>query len=186
MRWPVFAIAAFVVLLAQISARSVLTINSAGGLSPDLIACLLVFIALFAHRQAALWTCWMMGLLIDLTPPQSGLGYPIMGQYTLGYLFGGYVVLQLRTMVFRRRTLTVAFLTFLFLLAAGVAGVFLLALRSHFYAAEAAALPTGALSEFWRRMLLALYSGVIALPMGWLLLRTAELWGFQGGGPRRH
>ena len=33
--------------------------------------------------------------------------------------------------------------------------------------------------EMLRRILIALYSAVAAVPVGWLLVRTLPLWGFQ-------
>jgi rod shape-determining protein MreD len=184
MRWPVFAMFAFGALVVQLSVRSVLTLNSAGGISPDLVACLLVFVALFAHRTSVMWACWMMGLLIDLAPPEQDLSYRIIGQHALGYVFGGYVILTLRTMVFRQRALTLGFLTFVMLLAASIVGVAMLALRSQLY--NDALLPGGALRELWQRILIALYSGVIGMPVGWALLNSLSLWGFQTGSQRRH
>jgi rod shape-determining protein MreD len=184
MRWPVFAIFALVLLVAQLSLRSVLTINSAGGVSPDLIACLVVFIALFAHRSSVMWSCWLLGLLVDLAPGGQDLGYRIIGLNALGYVFGGFVVLQLRTMVFRRRAITLGFLAFVCLLAASVVSVALLALRAPVFGEPL--LPNGALRELWHRIVIATYSGLVAIPFGWVLLNTLSLWGFQAGTPRRH
>jgi len=181
MRWPVFAVFAFLAVAVQLSLRSVLTLYSVRGVSPDLVACLAVFIALFAQRSSALWACWILGLLLDLAPPDQPRGYHLLGPHALGYVVGGYFVLLLRTMVFRRRALTVGFLTLIFAGVTSLVIVMLLAVRS-WYPGE----PTyGALSDLGLRWLAALYTGVVAIAVGWALGATLPLWGFQSGMPRR-
>lgn len=181
MRWPVFVIFAFAVLAMQLSLRNVFTLQSLSGVSPDFVACLCVFVSLFAHRSSALWSCWILGLLMDLAPPERS--YYIVGEHALGYVFGGLVILQLRTMVFRRRAVTIGFLTFVFVLAASMVAVFLLSVRS-WYTPETFQ-SGGALGELARRFGIALYSGLLAIPTGWFLGATISLWGFQSGIPRR-
>lgn len=183
MRWPVFAFFAFVCVVAQLSLRNVLTLESLGFVTPDIVACLAVFVALFAHRTSALWACWGLGLAMDLAPQLTRDGGHVIGPNALGYVFGGYMVLQLRTMVFRRRAVTLGFLTFVFVLAASVVAVALLTVRG-WYAADNP-MTSGALEEFMRRSGIALYSGIIAIPLGWLLGGTIRLWGFQSGMSRR-
>lgn len=175
MRWAVFAIFAFAALVIQLSLSNVLTLHALRSISPDVVAALAVFIALFASRSAVLWGCWILGLLVDLAPAGDGSAFRIIGPHALGYAAGGYLVLQLRTMVFRRRALTVGFLTALALIAASLVAVMLLSIRCWY--PEAA--PYGPLSDLGRRMLIALYSGLIAIPLGWALGKTIPLWGFQ-------
>jgi rod shape-determining protein MreD len=176
MRWPVFAIFAFFTVVAQLSLANVFALSSLGHIVPDLVACLAVFVGLFAPRMTVLWVCWVLGLAMDLAPAAGG-GAPILGPHALGYVFAGYVVLQLRTMVFRRRPLTMGFLTFVCVLAAGVVVVSVLTVRS-WYPADPA-LPNGPLEEMARRLGIALYSALIAIPLGWLLCSTIPLWGFH-------
>lgn len=183
MRWPVFIVAAFVMIVLQVSVREVLTLRSIGSISPDFVACLATFIAMFAARNAALWACWILGLLMDLAPSAGKMPWHLIGPYALGYVFGGYLVLQLRAMVFRRRAISTGFLTFLFLLATGVIATFLLTVR-HWYLADTP-LYHSPLGEFWLRFKIALYSGLVAIPVGWLLQITIVLWNFHGGAGRR-
>ena len=182
MRWPVFAVAAFIVIVLQVSVREVLTLRSVGSISPDFVACLATFIAMFASRGAALWACWILGLLMDLAPPAGDTPWHLIGPNALGYVFGGYLVLQLRAMVFRRRAISTGFLTFLFLLAAGIIATFLLTVR-HWYIETP--LYHSPLGEFWLRFKVALYSGLVAIPFGWFLQITIVLWNFHGGAGRR-
>ena len=168
----------FVLVVIQLSLRNALTLQSLWGISPNVVAPLAVFIALFAHRSAVLWACWILGLLIDLSPQSVGATYHILGVNALAYTAGGYLILQLRTTVFRRRTLTVAFLTALMVVAAALVSVMLLTIRS-WYPGE---LPYRPLVELRNDVLIALYSGVVALPLGWLLNQSFPLWGFQHRG----
>ncbi len=174
MRWPVFIIFAFLAVVAQLSVRNAFTLYSIRGISPDFVAALAVFVALFANRSAALWACWTLGLLVDLAPP-DGSTYHLIGPHALGYAAGGYLVLQLRSMVFRRRAITMGFLTFLALIAASLVAVMLLSIRS-WYPNELAYAP---LNDLGRRVLIAVYSGVVAIAIGWLLNKSVPLWGFQ-------
>ena len=178
-----FAIAAFIVIVAQLSLRDTLTLHSVGEIKPDFVACLAVFIALFAERFAALWACWILGLLMDLAPSAGDMPWHLIGPNALGYVFGGYLVLQLRTMVFRRRAVTAGFVTFLFLLAAGLLATFLLMIRSWYI--PDTPLYAGPVAEFWRCIKTALYTGVIGVPFGWLLQLTIVPWGFTRGAARR-
>ena len=183
MRWAVFAIIAFAIVALQLSLAGALTLHTVGGLKPNLVAALAVFIALFAHRTSVLWGCWLLGLMLDLGPAATPGPVHVIGPHALGYVFGGFLILQLRSMVFRRRALTLGFLTFVFMVGAAVVAIFILGVRS-FYPGESP-MPGGALSELVRRMGTALYSGLLAIPFGWLLLTTFPLWNFQSGMPRR-
>ncbi len=183
MRWSVFAIIAFVVVVLQLSVREVLTLHSVGSISPDFVACLATFIALFAARTSALWACWILGLVMDLAPRGGETAWHLIGPNALGYAFGGYLVLQLRTMVFRRRAVTTGLLTFLFLMSVAVIATFLLTVR-HWYIADTP-LYHSPLGEFWQRIKIAVYSGAVAVPFGWLLQITIATWGFQSGAARR-
>ena len=182
MRWPVFAVFALGFIVVQLSLRGAFTLQSVGWISPDIVACLVVFVALFAHRQSALWACWILGVAMDLAPSPGG-GTHIVGPYALGYVFGAVVILQLRTMVFRRRTLTMGFLTALCVLASSVVAVTILMVRSWYPGGPI--LPGGPFMEFIRHVGIAIYSGLLAIPLGWLLGTTVNLWGFQSNIPRR-
>lgn len=181
MRWSVFAVAGFLAVVIQLSLRNALTLHELWGISPDVTACVVVFIALFAQRSAALWGAWMIGTLLDLAPQSSGTSAHVVGIYALGYTAGAYAILQMRTMVFRRRAITIGFLTVVCVLASSLIAVMLLAIRS-WYPGELHYAP---LADLGRRVLIALYSGIVAIPLGWLLGFTLPLWGFQSGGPRR-
>jgi len=181
-RWPVFALFAYLVLVLEVSLRNVLMLGPVG---PSFVALLVVFVSLFAPRLTALWACWVLGLLVDLCSPlMHGADHvgPLLGAHALGYVFGCYVILQMRAMLFRRRAVTFAVMTAISLLAAGLVVVFLLAVH-RLYPGEGLALRP--LRELLLRLGVAGYSGVLALLLGPVLVWTAPMWGFRGG-PQRH
>jgi cell shape-determining protein MreD len=184
MRWPIFVVFAFVALALEISLRNSLRLdNLYHGVSPSFVACLLTFILMFAPRLTSLWACWIIGVVMDLLPGQGETAVRVIGPCALGLVFGGLMIIPLRSMVFRRRLLTMAFMTFVFALASSIVSVFLLTLR-HWYPSSSTADYSG-LRDLTFRFFEALYSGVLAIPVGWLLLLTLPLWGFQTNAPRR-
>ena len=184
MRWPVFAVFAFLALILEVSLRNTLRLDSLHhGVSPSFMACLLAFVLLFAQRLSALWACWILGMMMDLLPAANGGDAHVIGPYALGYVFGGLVILPLRTMVFRRRPLTMAAAAFVFALSSAVVTVSLLTVR-HWYPA-AAEHPYSGMADLIHRGLEAVYSGILNVPLGWVLLLTLPLWGFQSTTQRR-
>jgi len=162
----------------------VLRIESLWDVRPSFCAVLAVFIALSAPRLTALWGCFALGLLLDLSTPYTADGNRmvwLVGPYALGLLAGGWLVVRGRTIVFRRRALTIGVMTLGCLLVAQVIIVVLLMLRSRGW------YPGGPVHwtdlslgiEVLRRILIALYSGLFGVPAGWLLVRTLPLWGMQ-------
>jgi cell shape-determining protein MreD len=186
MRWGVFAIFALAVLSIDAGLSDVLRIESLWEIRPNLCGVLAVFVALSAPRIAALWGCLVIGLLLDLSVEYTTGGNRavfLVGPYALGLLAGGWLVLRARTMVFRRRALTIGVMTMASLLLAQAIIVFLLFLRSRsWYPGGPIHWPDTSVGiELFRRILIAVYSGLAAIPCGWLLVRTLPLWGFQTG-----
>ncbi len=186
MRWGIFAIFALLVLSLDAGLSDVLRIESLWDIRPNLCGVLAVFVALSAPRIAALWGCFMIGLLLDLSIEYTtggNRGVYLVGPYALGLLAGGWLVLRGRTMVFRRRALTIGVMTVVSLLLAQAIIMMLLVIRSRsWYPGGPIHWPDNAVGiELLRRVLIAVYSGVAAVPGGWLLVRTLPLWGFQTG-----
>ncbi len=180
MKWIVFVIVAiFAVAIETSPIRNLVTLHALGDLYPSLVSVLLVFVALFAPRTTALWAAWGLGLFMDLALPRaSGL---LIGPLALGYCFGTFLVLQVRTMVFRRRLLTLAVLTMMFCAASAIVEVALPTIRSWF----GSAVEFQPFVELLRRFGMAVYSGLLAIPVGWILMQTLRLWGFQHATDRR-
>ena len=184
MRWGVFLIFALIGIAIDGGLLDVLRIESLWEIRPSFCAVLAVFMALSAPRITALWGCFALGLLLDLSTPYTADGNRIVwlvGPYALGLLAGGWLVVRGRTMVFRRRAMTIGVLTLGFLLVAQAIIVVLLVLRSRgWYPGGPVHWTDVSLGiEVLRRILIAMYSGLFGVPAGWLLVRTLPLWGFQ-------
>jgi len=190
MRAATFIVFAFMTIVLETSVRRMFEFESFGNISPSFIACLVVFISLFAGRRAALWGAWALGLLVDLTSGfvQTGLNELVYvpGPYALGYPFATLVILQIRPLVFRRRLITIAVFTAVAVLAASLVALSFYVLRNFYPEADAVRYPVedGAMRELSRRLGVAIYSALLALPVGWLLRATTPLWGFTATQPR--
>ncbi len=188
MRWSVFAFFAFVFLTAEASLQGVLVLRSVGNIMPSFIAALVVYLCLFAPRTQSLWACWMLGLLIDLmteVPREGGVLGPILGPHALGYVFGGMIVLQFRSALFRRRPMTLAVMTVVFTIAASLVVVSIFAVHSWYPGESLYWAERRPLGELVRRIGGAFYSGAVALMLGTVLMWTHPAWGFQTNQYRR-
>ncbi len=184
MRWGIFAIFALLALAIDAGLSDLLRIESLWDIRPNFCGVLAVFVALSAPRTSALWGCFVIGLLLDLSIQHTiggNRGVYLVGPYALGLLAGGGLVVRGRTMVFRRRALTIGVMTLMALLVAHAIIVVLLVLRSRsWYPGGPIHWPDTSVGvELLRRILIALYSALAAMPAGWLLVRTLPLLGFQ-------
>lgn len=182
MRWAIFGIFAALGLVFDAGMASALALETIWNIRPSLCAVLGVFIALSAPRGAALWACFVLGLLLDLSEPLTMPGDRVLhlvGPYTLGFVAGGWLIVGGRTMVFRQRPLTVGVMTVLFLLVVHAVAVMLYVVRTWYPGGPVYWTDVSTAVAILRRILIAAYSGVVALPLGWLLLRSMPLWGFQ-------
>lgn len=186
MRWTVFIIVALLFLVLETSFRAVLRLES---VSPSFMAALLVYLSLFAPRQIALWCSLILGVLMDLVMPlqqPNNLQVYLIGPYALGYVGACFMLLQVRSMVFRRRLLTYCIMTAAAMTLVALVTVALFAVRSWLPWADAYyPIEPSALGELGRRLGTAVYSAALAVPLGWLLLQTTRLWGFTQVAPTR-
>lgn len=184
MNWTLLAVVLFVSLAADVSVAHVLSFKD---ISPSFAMILVVFLALHAPRSAVPWIGWGAGLLVDLlTPIPHGpleVG-PLIGPHALGWCFGGYLVMLVRTMLFKRQIHTVAAMTLMFAVAASLLAVFILALHSIYEPVDVGWAEGGAVRELLRRLGVGLYSGLIALVLGPILTLTLPAWAFRQSMPR--
>ena len=187
MRWVVLLIVTFMFLVMELSLQRVMAL---GGVRPSFVAALVVFVSLFAPRVNALWACWGIGLIIDLLSPLphgGGRAGPLIGAHALGFTFACFLLLQIRPTLFRRQALTVSIMTVIFLLASSLVVVFLYTVHGWYprQAEDLAWTTLSPLGELGRRLAVALYSGLLSLPLGAVLMWTLPLWGFRSATPRR-
>jgi rod shape-determining protein MreD len=177
MRWPVFVILAYLALVLETGLKGMLHI---GGATPSLLLILLVYVGISAPPLTVLWAGAALGLLHDLSAavPATGAPLHVVGPGVLGFMLAGYATLQIRALVFRNSSITVAMAVFFAGILAHLLIVALLTFRG---------LPIvpGQAIEGWRaadqlvsRFLSLLYTTIVALPLGRLLLWTDPWWGF--------
>lgn len=179
MRWSVFIVFAFAAVVVQISLLGTIEI---AGLRPSLLAILGLFTALWAPRMTALWACFLLGLLVDLTTPIVDariVSTHLIGPNALGFAFGCFVILQVRSMVMRRQLFATAVLAGVFVVAASLIAVAVLTVRSWFPISAPEMAEFSSLGDLGRRIGIAFYTALAAVPLGWFLLRLINKWRFQ-------
>lgn len=182
MRWIVFVVLAALALAFDEGIGGVLALGDTWHIQPSLCGVLAVFVALSAPRPNAVWACWILGLLLDLSNPMTTAGgrvVHLVGPYALGFAAGGQLILLGRTMVFRRRALTIGVMTFVLLLVVHAVAVMIFVIRSWYPGDPVFWTESSLGSVLVERFLMAVYSGIFAIPAGWLLVATMPLWGFQ-------
>jgi rod shape-determining protein MreD len=186
-RWAVFAIFGLVALVIETSLTKIFTLHSLGGIEPSVTICLLAFIAMFAPRHTALWSCWLLGVFVDLCtdlPQGSQEVVILLGPHALGYTFACFVILQVRAMLFRRSVLTISLMSFVSYLAASLVVVAIYSVRRWYPEDTLYWTDARATGELLRRLGIAAYSFLLALPLGWVLLSLSPVWGFQAATQR--
>ena len=169
-------------MVFEISLGHVFTLHALGGIRPSVTICVVTFVAMFAPRHVALWAAWLVGMLMDFCTdvaigPQETM--TLIGPHALGYPFACFVILQARAMLFRRSALTVAMMTFVSYLAASLVIVALYSVRRWYPEEPLNWTEFRAAGELLWRLGVAVYSLLLALPLGWLLLTLSPLWGFH-------
>ena len=191
MRWPVFFVFAAVCIVLEVSVRNSLALRSLGNIAPSFAAVLVVYVALFASRRSALWAAWIMGLLVDLMTdlPHGSHGVfqagPLIGPHALGYTFGAFILLQIRPMLFRTSAITIALMTVVSMVAAGVVVVFVYVVHGWYPGEQLHWSQLGPVGEMVRRLGVAVYSGLVALVLARGLVWTMPIWAFRASA-RRH
>jgi rod shape-determining protein MreD len=153
------------------------TLWGLGQVRPSVAAVVVAYVALLAPRSHVLWAAWLLGLIADLVAPAPSV--VLVGPLALGFVAGAFAVLHARVAVFRRRVLTLAAMTGLLLLVAGAVAVVLETVRSWYPATPAPWDTHRPLAESARALGRAVYSALLALPVGWLLFKTYRWWGFE-------
>ncbi|MCH2162928.1 MAG: hypothetical protein MK085_13800 [Phycisphaerales bacterium] len=179
MRWIVFILLLAICLTLD---QAFLQVIAIGSIFPGTCGALVVFVALFAPRPTALWAALLAGTMLDLGSPAvdaQGHPYYVIGPYALGFVLGAYLVLLLRSIVFRRNPLTVGMLTLPFLLAVSVIFLAIWSIRGFYADAQLPWHSESVTSQIAQMIGWATYSALLALPLGWLLLITWSLWGFD-------
>lgn len=185
MRGLIVIIATIIAMAFDSSFGGVFTLRSAGSITPLAMPCLLVFIALFAPETLVFITSIILGVLVDLSPGQGYLagGTHLIGPHALGYLITALLVIRIRVVVFRRRVLTIAVLTAASVLVTGSVYALVMLIRGILPWTPVAT--GGGIDAFAKLFGTAIYTGLLAVPLGWCMLATIGIWRFQSPTSRR-
>lgn len=193
MRWWFLILICLLTLALDLGLRSLWMIPLGPGITPNLVLILMVFISLWATPLRAMWIALALGLALDLLHPWPLQGsvedLVVLGPMALGFAAGCYLILQLRSFLFRDSLISLAALVFL---AGGFAHLLtltLLILRTlpwlhPLFGGHRFPPAWSAADQLWQSFLSLLYSSLLALPLGWLLLRTLPFWSFDTPTPR--
>lgn len=185
MNWLLFAILTYACLLMQVGLTTLLGIPDAQGVSPDFMLILAVYVGMQAPGRHVGWAMLTVGICANLLPQTVVEGAttvgPLLGPVALGYLAGAFAVLQLRTLVFRESVISLAIMVF-------VVGIFIQLVIVALYTARGLPFLLGdpiphwsASDELFERFKVLLYSAIVAVPVGIVLLRLNPAMNFNTG-----
>jgi cell shape-determining protein MreD len=173
----VFALAAWVFVGLEWGLRDVLQVGRLQ-VAPSFVLILAAMIGLWASPGAALGGALVLGVCLDLMYqiPHEGLkkDVVVLGPHALGLALGVIVILNVRALVFRKNTVTLAVLT-------GLAGAFAAVVVTALLSVRALYDPIQIgrpIAELGARCASALVTAGLALPVGFVLTRTRRLFGF--------
>ncbi|MCH2142391.1 MAG: hypothetical protein MK077_05280 [Phycisphaerales bacterium] len=185
MRWIAFLIAAMIAVAIDSGLVGVFTIRPLASATPSLAAVLLAFVALQTRPSTARWAAWVLGIMLDLSPTAAGAvgGIPIIGPRTLGCIAAVQVILLVRPVLFRRRIVTIAVMSGVTWATIGLIAAAVETIRWWLPWTHAMA-PPPASTRVLTVLASAVYTAVLGLPIGALLVGTAGLWRFEAVSPR--
>ncbi|MSR17954.1 MAG: hypothetical protein EXS00_02110 [Phycisphaerales bacterium] len=172
-------------LIGLVLDASFVPVLEVGGVRPSVLLVLVVFVCLCGERDAAKWAAIAGGLSLDLSNPVVLSGAPsiyVVGPNLLGFLFGAQLLGSLRGVLLKRSVLAMAVATLLFAAAAAVVVVFVWSARLWIVGPPVPWDSSGARSMLWSLALSGVLSSLLALPLGWLLIRSFPMWGFPSVG----
>jgi hypothetical protein len=129
------------------------------------------------------WACLLIGLTVDLTSDvalENGAIAIVAGPHALGYVLMGQFVLTVRAMLIKRNPLTMPLLTVAGALLVHLFVIAIFTVRNYY---DGIVWDLG--SEVARRAASAGYTGVIALPLSYVLHACSGVFGFQQSSGRQ-
>lgn len=185
MKWPVFAIALYLLLALQISLAPAVRIETgAGAVEPLLLLTLLTFVGLSASPRIVLIAAGVTGLFLDAVTTwqtSSSESVTLLGPNALAFMAGGLVLLQVRPMVFRQHALAYAVMILIAGVAVHLVVVGILSVRIWYDPAPG----FSATGELFRRFLALLYSAAVGAGLSIPLVLASPLFGFTTTRARR-
>lgn len=184
MRWAPLLVA---LALALVIDSALMPAVELGGAVPSTLAALVAFVVLFGSRNSAWFAAVIAGVALDLSVPLpwDGRELVVIGPWALGFAFGAALLLSVRTSLVRRNLLTMALAVFLLLMSASLVWCAVWSARAWLPESLPPWGGGSVFNAFGERFRWALWSSVLAIPVGWVLARTLGIWGFPGTAARR-
>ncbi len=181
----VVIVATILALAFDSSFAEIFTLRSSGSITPQAMPCLVVFVALFAPESTALFVGMALGILVDLSPGhgQLGAGVHLIGPNALGFTVTALLILKVRNIVFRRRIITIACFASGAVIVTAAVHTFILITRGFMPWNDVTY--GGGIAELAKLFGTAIYSGLLAVPLGWCFLSTIGIWKFHSPTGRR-
>lgn len=185
MNWIIFAFITYFVLGFDLGLRELFTVQiSNSEITPSFMLIFMVLICSMAPTMPALWSAMILGLLVDLTCSYSsgdaGL-VVLIGPYALGYMLGALLILQVRTIIYRRHPFTMALLTFAAGIVVNLLAVFMISVR-YLLGNWMQMYDTFAWSttdRLFECFFILVYSALMAIPLGYIFMRISPIFNFQ-------
>lgn len=177
MRWLLFFITTYAAAALSVGLGGLVSVG-ASNLRPDLLLVLLAFLALQAPQHTALIAALILGLTRDTLASPVPDAPGLVGPFAVGFVVGHFAILQLRHLLVRDSIITLALMVLAAGLFAHLTAAALLTLRGLPFLAAQPVPGWSALGQIGSRLVEILYTGLFALPLGWLLIRFKPLWRF--------
>lgn len=195
MRWLAIGIFAYILLGLEQGMAVAIAQPGQYGATPGLLLILLVFIGLSAPTPVVVWSSLALGVLYDLAHPvmvidpqdaaemamQTGQYVSMVGPGAIGFLVGAFVLLRARGLVYRGSLVSIVLFTFITGVFAHLTIVFIFAMRGLpflFFPGEQIVGWSWS-GELVSRFISLLYTMGLSLPIGWVLLRSFGMFGFE-------
>lgn len=184
MRWLTFILFAYLFAAADAGLANLFQI---GSVRPNLLLILGVFIGMSASPMALAWAMLVLGVLADVVnSPLASMGTTILGPSALGFLFGGWAMLQFRGLVFRQSAIAMAVLVFLTGIFVHLVIVALVSVRGMAWPVGEPVPGWSASDQLVHRFLELIYTALVAIPLGAILIHFEHWWGFGHGKHRTY
>lgn len=176
MRWAVFLLLAWAALGLELSLRKALSLGHTG-IAPSFVFCVVTVIAANAPPAKVYWLAWIMGLLVDATfmlPTQNGADARVIGPYALSFAAGAFLIVSIRTLMYKRSPFAYGFLAIVGSLVAQLGVVAVFTVRSIMFDQ----LDWSVGHELWTRFASCIYTGVVMTllaPLAPLLQRWLQI-----------
>ena len=194
MRWLVFILFSYVALAFDWGLVALFEIDAGSfhRLRPSFLLILAVYVAWSAAPSVVPWAMLALGIICDLVPlptqgsssemltfgPRVVADFVVIGPCALGFLVGGFVAQQLKGLMSRHSVLAFAIVVVFCGVFIHLVIVALLTLRGLPITPASPVPHWNAADQLARRFMEILYTALLAIPVGFILMRTDPIWDF--------